>query len=64
MNKLKIDCITDSKVARTVRASVRYGQLSGVLTLWTGDAYDNVGDWTQAQAEARINECVAQLIEG
>lgn len=28
----------------------------GELTLWEGSAYDSIGDWTQAQAEARIIE--------
>ena len=26
------------------------------VVLWEGDAYDAAGDWTQAQAEARILE--------
>lgn len=26
------------------------------LTLWDGDAYKTIGDWTQAQAEARVME--------
>ena len=26
------------------------------LMLWRGDGYDEIGDWTQAQAEAKILE--------
>ena len=29
------------------------------LMLWHGAAYDTIGDWTQAQAEARILELLA-----
>jgi hypothetical protein len=30
------------------------------LMLWRGDAYDAVGDWTQAQAEAKILELLGE----
>ena len=32
------------------------------LVLWEGDEYDSVGDWTQAQAEARILELLGDDI--
>lgn len=36
--------------------TVALGRLGGGLVLWSGDEYDAIGDWTQAQAEARIVE--------
>lgn len=33
------------------------------LTVWSGDAYDAAGDYTQAQAEARILEVLGPYIK-
>ena len=33
------------------------------LPLWRGDDYDTIGDWTQAQAEARILELLGSDIQ-
>lgn len=30
------------------------------LMLWRNDAYDTIGDWTQAQAEAKILELLGE----
>jgi hypothetical protein len=30
------------------------------LMLWRGDSYDEIGDWTQAQAEAKILELLGE----
>lgn len=29
-------------------------EINNPVVLWEGDAYDAAGDWTQAQAEARL----------
>lgn len=46
--------LIDNPGARTVTA--RFLEPLPDLTLWEGDAYDTVGDWTQGQAEDRIIE--------
>jgi len=33
------------------------------LTLWSGEEYDNIGDYTQAQAEDRVLELLGSNIE-
>lgn len=45
----------DDPAARVVRAFIR-GYTTTPILLWSGDAYDNIGEWTSADAEARINE--------
>jgi hypothetical protein len=46
--------LIDSASQRAVRAQIaRFPQS---VTLWEGDAYDAAGDYTQAQAEARLLE--------
>ena len=37
-------------------AAARIDRFPKALVLWSGEAYDAIGDWTQAQAEARILE--------
>jgi hypothetical protein len=34
------------------------------LLLWSGDEYDEVGDYTQAQAEAKVLELLGEDIKG
>lgn len=41
----RVQVITDANQANVVD-----------LTLWDGDAYDAIGDWTQADAETRVLE--------
>jgi len=33
------------------------------LTLWSGEEYDSIGDWTQAQAENRVLELLGNDIK-
>lgn len=47
--------LIDNSTRRTVHAHIR-PITRRPLTLWEGDAYDAAGDYTQAQAEARILE--------
>lgn len=44
--------LVDLPGQRIVRAFIK--ELGQPLTLWEGDAYDEAGDWTQAEANARI----------
>lgn len=53
MSRLNILLVDDS-VHRTVVAFIR--PLPKPLVLWAGDSYTSAGDYTQAQAEARIAE--------
>jgi hypothetical protein len=46
--------IVDSSAIR--RVLVQMLPFARPLTLWEGDAYDAAGDYTQAQAEARVLE--------
>jgi hypothetical protein len=34
----------------------RFAKIANPLILWSGDAYDQIGNWTQDQADARITE--------
>lgn len=64
-NKFQVDFINDSPKDKTVVAQVYpldevteqpiQGQVR-FLTLWEGDEYDEIGNWTQQQADAKIVE--------
>ncbi len=45
------------------RCSARVAPCPGVIVLWEGDAYDAAGDYTQAQAEARLLEVLGPDIK-
>lgn len=56
-NVAEVDVITisDDTVSK-VTAVIQISGVQKVYTLWEGDAYTAIGDWTQAQANARIIE--------
>ena len=54
ISALTVDRIVDLPEKRIIRAFIR--ELPQPLVLWSGDAYDAIGDWTQVQANARILE--------
>lgn len=64
-NKFQLDFINDSPKDKTVVAQVYpldevtelpiQGQVR-FLTLWSGDEYDAIGNWTQQQANDKIIE--------
>jgi hypothetical protein len=58
--------LIDEPHNRIVRASIR--PCSRPLVLWQGEDYTAAGDWTQAEAEARILELLgnnpAAVLEG
>jgi len=45
--------LVDNPNTKQVRA---FTEEVGILTLWEGDAYDTIGQWTDADVAARINE--------
>lgn len=53
--------LLDSHRLKKVQAHLR--PFVRPLTLWEGDAYDAAGDYTQAQAEARILELLGPDIK-
>ena len=58
VNKVILAHITDSPNVKTVKAIIVVAGFPKELTLWSGDAYDKIGDWSQAQANARILELI------
>ena len=68
-HKFTIDLITDFPKDRTVIAQVypldevSEEPIQGTvkfLTLWKDEDYDNIGNWTQEQAENKIIELLMQ----
>lgn len=68
-HKFNIDLITDSPKDKTVIAQVypldevTEEPIQGtakLLTLWEGVEYDNIGNWTQEQANDKIIEMLTQ----
>lgn len=49
---ITIDAFADNAKSKSVMARTSNGN----YTLWTGEAYDSIGDWTSAQAVARVKE--------
>jgi hypothetical protein len=49
---ITIDAFNDNAKSKSVMAKTNNGN----YTLWIGDAYDSIGDWTSAQAVARVKE--------
>lgn len=50
-----LDDSSHKKVTLVTRKNIKY-------VLWKDAAYDAIGDWTNAQAETRLREMVAQNI--
>jgi len=57
VSTLTIDRIVDLPNARIVRAFVK--ELPNPLVLWEKDVYDQIGNWTDVDAEARIKELLS-----
>jgi hypothetical protein len=55
----RLDLVFIDDLARKI-VLVRLHPASRPLLVWRGDAYDAVGDWTQAQAEAKILELLGE----
>jgi hypothetical protein len=57
MNEL-ILTFTDNPQNKTV--NVKINNIPKPIVLWFGQDYDNIGDWTQAQAEEKITEILGE----
>lgn len=53
LTELTVEEITDNSSRKEVKA---FTLELGMLTLWAGDQYDAIGQWTDADAQARILE--------
>ncbi len=53
VNELTINEITDNADAKTVAVSTKE---LGQIVLWEGDAYDAIGQWTDTDVIARVND--------
>jgi hypothetical protein len=53
VSKVEIKQIVDSSVKKQV---IAYTNNLGIVTLWEGAAYDAIGQWTDADVDARIKE--------
>ena len=59
ISSVTLERIVDLPSQKIVRAFV--AELSQPLVLWSGATYDAAGDWTQAQANARLATVVNAL---
>ena len=50
--KIIIELFEDSAIKKVVNARTSDGNYK----LWAGETYDSIGDWTTAQAIARVKE--------
>lgn len=57
INNVSIDHYIDSPSYKTVTA---YTKQLGAIVIWEGDAYDAIGQWTDADVEARLLEMFPQ----
>jgi len=53
LSQIEIEYFVDSPAEKVVEA---YVKRIGKVVLWEGAAYDAIGDWTNADVEARIKE--------
>lgn len=53
VSDIKVEYFVDSPSEKVVEA---YLENIGMIILWQGEAYDAIGDWTNADVEARIKE--------
>lgn len=53
ITELTIEDITDNSNRKTVKALTKE---LGQIVLWEGDAYDAIGQWTDADVTARVND--------
>jgi hypothetical protein len=57
ISEVTVERIIDLPQQRIVRVFI--SELNAPLILWEGDAYDQIGQWTDLQAEARILELLS-----
>jgi hypothetical protein len=52
LNKIIINAITDSPTTKTVSAQTNVG----IIILWSGNAYDAIGQWTDTDVSNRVKQ--------
>ena len=57
ISEVTVERIVDLPKQKKVRAFV--SELNAPLTLWEDEAYDQIGQWSDTQAEARILELLS-----
>lgn len=55
IDEIVVKQIIDNCIDMVIATIIKNG-IEIELVLWEGDDYNNVGDWTQSQANARIEE--------
>jgi hypothetical protein len=56
---VEVSQVVDRNSAKTVIASVSVENVGVVdLTLWEGDAYTAIGQWTDSQVQSRVLELI------
>lgn len=53
IEELTIEEVIDNNFRKEVKAHTKE---LGIITLWTGDAYDAIGEWTDADVVNRVKE--------
>jgi hypothetical protein len=53
IEEITIEEIVDNNSRKEVKA---YTEELGIVTLWSGDAYDTIGQWTDTDVVARVKE--------
>jgi hypothetical protein len=53
IEEITIEEVVDNNSRKEVKA---YTKELGILVLWTGDAYDAIGEWTDADVVTRVKE--------
>lgn len=54
LTKLTIDRVTDVPSEKKVYARVK--EIVNIITLWSDDEYDNIGQWTDVDVVNRIHQ--------
>ena len=54
LSEVTIKRMVDLPEEKIVRVFIK--ELNSPMILWEGDAYDAIGDWTNVDVEARVNE--------
>jgi len=58
ISTVTVERYADIPPAKEVRVFLR--ELQGPIVLWSGADYDAIGDWTEAQAEAKIIDILSK----
>lgn len=57
VSKVTIDRLVDNPIEKKVIAFI--SEIPSPITLWSGDEYDNIGQWTDENVKERLIEIFA-----